>query len=99
MSSTLPNGERPVCEEGKDCDEIWEAVGREAPREQRLRPDEVLQLSANKYVVETEQASAKTYYYGTIAGLAIASGLITSLAFARKKMVGKKSEEDFEALL
>ena len=62
-------------------------------------PNEFLQLSAAEYVVKSEQASAKTYYYGTIAGLAIASGLITSLAFARKKVVGKKSEEDFEALL
>ena len=49
--------------------------------------------------MKTEQTSAKTYYYGTIAGLAIASGLITSLAFARKKVVGKKNGEDFEALL
>ena len=89
MTLTFPNGF-----ESEALDN-----GIEPLAELSFRPDEVLQLSANEYVVKTEQASAKTYYYGTIAGLAIASGLITSLAFARKKVVGKKSEEDFEALL
>ena len=56
------------------------------------------QLSA-KLVTKSAEASEQTYYYGTIAGFALASGLLASLAFARKKVAGKKTEEDFEALL
>ena len=56
------------------------------------------QLSA-EYVVRSEQANAKTYYYGTVAGIALTSGLLASLAFIRKSVLGKKTEQDFDALL
>ena len=56
------------------------------------------QLSA-EYVVRSEQATAKTYYYGTVAGIALTSGLLASLAFIRKNVVGNKAEQDFDALL
>ena len=49
--------------------------------------------------MRSEQATAKTYYYGTVAGIALTSGLLASLAFIRKNVLGKKTEQDFDALL
>ena len=75
--------------------ENWQEFTEEYEELGGLNDGAYTQLSAKPIV----QASEKTYYYGTIAGFALASGLLASIAFARKKVVGSKTEEDFEALL
>lgn len=78
--------------------ENWQEFTDEQEGLRGLNDGANTQLSA-KIVTKSKQTSEQTYYYGTIASFALASGLLASLAFARKKVAGNKTEEDFEALL